>query len=78
MARRIVRQPDGLLSVWSTIVDNFIITDATEEQLLEELLEEAVQKERERIKRDIENARTDYDYHLRLMKEVHEAEEEEV
>ena len=32
MARRIVKQPDGLLSVWSTIVDNFIITDATKEE----------------------------------------------
>ena len=40
MARQIVKQPDGLLSVWSSHVDNFIVTDATEDDLVDFFLGE--------------------------------------
>lgn len=40
MARQIVKQPNGLLSVWSTHVDNFIVTDATEDDLIDYFLGE--------------------------------------
>lgn len=38
MPRRIVRQPNGLLAVFSTAVDDFIAYDMTEESALEYLL----------------------------------------
>jgi hypothetical protein len=77
MARRIIRQPDGLLSVWSTHVDNFIIIDATPEEVLEELLKEIIQKETVNLKAVIDRPYTNYDYYLRRIEEVHGQQEEE-
>lgn len=34
MGHQIIKQPNGLLCVWSTIVDDFIIVDATPEELV--------------------------------------------
>ena len=51
MGHQIIKQPNGLFAVWSTIVDNFILTDATPEELIEdemksrrEDVEEQIQK----------------------------------
>lgn len=49
MGTQIVKQPDGLFAVWSTVVDDFIEIDATPEQIIEERLE----KEKEKIKADV-------------------------
>ena len=49
MARLVVKQPNGLLAVWSTIVDNFIIEDATRSELIEEFLKEERKKIEELI-----------------------------
>lgn len=51
MARIIVQQPDGLYSVFSTIVDDFIIIDATPDEIINEYVED----EREYIKQRVEN-----------------------
>lgn len=49
MARQIIKQPNGKFAIWSTIVDNFIMTDATPE----EYIEFRIKEETERIKREI-------------------------
>lgn len=41
MARIITQQPDGKLSVFSTIVDQFILVNATVEELIKVELQEA-------------------------------------
>ncbi len=48
MARQIIKQPDGKYAVWSTIVDNFILIDATPEEIIDIWAEE--EKERIEIK----------------------------
>ena len=49
MARQIIRQPNGKFAIWSTIIDNFIMWDATEEEYIAFRIEE----ETERIKVEI-------------------------
>ena len=63
MGRQIVKQPDGRFSIWSSIVDNFIITDCTKE----EYIEMRIKEETEKIKKDlneifdnIENGKNSY------------------
>jgi ADP-ribosylglycohydrolase len=51
MARNIVQQPNGLYSVFSSIVDDFIIVDAT----IDEIVEAYIEDEREKIKWRVEN-----------------------
>lgn len=40
MGHMIVRQPSGRLAIFSSIVDNFIVVNATEVEIMEELLED--------------------------------------
>ena len=49
MGRQIIKQPDGKYSIWSSIVDNFIITDCTKE----EYIEFAINEEKEKIKEQL-------------------------
>ena len=49
MTRQILKQPNGNLAVWSTLVDDFIITDATPEEYIQFRIEE----ESIRIRKDI-------------------------
>lgn len=35
MGHQIIKQPNGQFSVWSTVVDNLIILDATPEEIIE-------------------------------------------
>lgn len=36
---KIIKQPDGFYSVWSTIVDNFVMENVTPEEIIENRLE---------------------------------------
>ena len=36
MGWRVVQKPNGLFNIYSTIVDNFIVEDCTEEEIVEE------------------------------------------
>ena len=36
MGHQIIKQPNGLFAVWSTIVDDFVMVDATPEEIIEE------------------------------------------
>ena len=39
MATRIVLQPNGKFALWSTVVDNFVLIDATKEELVEDMVD---------------------------------------
>lgn len=54
MGQQIIKQPDGKFAVWSSIVDDFIITDAT----VEEIVEIEVEEFRETITKKIERITT--------------------
>lgn len=40
MPRQIIKQPDGLFAVWSTVVDGFVMIDATPKEIIEEWVAE--------------------------------------
>lgn len=54
MGQQIIKQPDGKLAVFSSIVDAFIVVDATAEEILDWRAEEAAAKERERTQRELD------------------------
>lgn len=49
MGRSIVEQPDGKYALFSTIVDDFIVCDLTEEELIEFCAQEAYDREKESL-----------------------------
>jgi hypothetical protein len=49
MGKQIIRQPNGLYAIWSTVVQNIIFYDATPDEIIYELVEEC----REDISRDV-------------------------
>jgi DNA/RNA-binding domain of Phe-tRNA-synthetase-like protein len=48
MGRQIIRQPDGLYCVWSTIVDDIVVWDADREEIIEYFAERAAEEARDR------------------------------
>ncbi len=48
MGHQVIRQPDGLLAVWSTVVDDFVVLNATPEEIADHYAEEARRETRER------------------------------
>jgi len=54
MGQQIIKQPDGRLAVFSSVVDAFIVVDATPEEILDWRAEEAAAKERERTQRELD------------------------
>ena len=55
MGQQIIRQPDGLLAVFSSITDSFIVVDATPDELVEWRAEAAAEKAREQTRRELEH-----------------------
>lgn len=49
MGRQIIQQPNGKFAVWSSIVNDFVLEDAT----VGEIIEEWVQEKREQIETDV-------------------------
>lgn len=58
MGRQIIKQPDGLFSVWSTVIDDFIFGDASEEDIIEFFATEAVGKARKEAQEALERVKT--------------------
>jgi hypothetical protein len=54
MGRRIVKQPNGLYAVYSTVIDGFIITNSTKEELIEDFVQEKREEITEMIEASIE------------------------
>lgn len=56
MARQIIKQPNGLYAEYSTIVDAFIMADATADQIIKNARQEAADEAERRCKEALENA----------------------
>lgn len=54
MGQQIIKQPDGLYAVFSSVVDNFTTIDATADELIELFAEQAARDCRDRVKSIIE------------------------
>ena len=54
MGQQIIQQPDGKLAVFSTVVDAFIVVDATPEEIVEWRAEEAAERAREQARRELD------------------------
>ncbi len=57
MGHQIIQQPDGRFCVWSSVVDDLIIIDATEDDLCDYYAEDAAKKARTEIKYKIQEVR---------------------
>ena len=55
MGQQIIKQPDGRLAVFSTVVDAFIIVDATPEEILDWRAEEAAAEARRTTQRQLDH-----------------------
>lgn len=79
MGRIVVKQPNGKYSVWSTVVDNFIIIDATEKEIADSYIEEKVEEIRKDVSRSISKADSKSDdevyKYLEKIKELHGGDE---
>lgn len=63
MAHQIIKQPDGKYAIWSSIVDDFVITDCTLKEYIEFLIEresKRIRNEVEEIARKLENGEKPY------------------
>lgn len=58
MGQSVVKQPDGLFAVFSTVSDTFEVTDATEEELIQFLIEDELTWIRARVAATVEKAKT--------------------
>lgn len=54
MGYQIIKQPDGLLAVFSSNTDTFIVVDATPDELIEWRAEQAAESAREEARMQIE------------------------
>lgn len=54
MGAQIVRQPDGRLAVFSSVVDSWIVYDATGDELVEYFATEAAEEARRQARRAID------------------------
>jgi hypothetical protein len=54
VSEQIIRQPDGRLAVFSSVVEAFVVVDATPDELIDYRAEEAALKARERTRAEIE------------------------
>lgn len=54
MGQQIIKQPDGRLAVFSSIVDAFIVVDATPEEILDWRAEQAAEDARRATQRELD------------------------
>jgi hypothetical protein len=83
MGRQIAKQPNGLYAVWSSIADDFIVEDATEEEIRNWWIKDAIEDATERANRSLndsfmriekngtDNWGDDYKYLSEIRDEVH-------
>jgi hypothetical protein len=62
MGRSIVKQPNGNYALFSTIVDGFIFLNATRDELIKELVQEATEKITKDVDKTLEAIRTGVPY----------------
>lgn len=74
MGRLIIKKENGLFAVWTTVCDDFLMDDVTQEEMIETLSEWAKEEERERLEIRIKNnmcIHTDYEEYCELRDEIH-------
>ena len=59
MGQQIIKQPDGRLAVFSSVVDAFIILDASPEEILDWRAEEAAKEARRATQRQLDHVLAD-------------------
>lgn len=84
MGQRIIKKQDGKFAVWTTICDNFLIDDATEQELYDFLLQDKMDDFREDYKRtmkkvnseDYNSTQKEYEEMCRIRDDIHGKKEE--
>ncbi|MFB7359647.1 hypothetical protein [Streptomyces gardneri] len=59
MSQQIMKQPDGLLAVFSSVTDTFVVVDATPEELVEWRAQQAAEAAREQTRRELQHVLAD-------------------
>jgi len=85
MGRQIVKQPDGRYAVWSTVVDGFVLTNATPEDIIEDWVDEYRQNITNEVSNIVAQLEDDgrpyyqftltFDECLRIIREIHGSED---
>lgn len=55
MAWRLVKKPDGLYNIFSTVVDDFVYTDCTKDEVFDIFEKKAVEEARRDVEERFEN-----------------------
>lgn len=71
MSRVIVKQPDGNYAVWSSIVDDFIYLNASKDDLIETLAQEAYDDKKARLLESFESRYRTFNECLDTLETVH-------
>ena len=86
MGWQIVKQPNELYAIWSTVVDDFIVTDGTKDKIIEYWAQDAYNDGKRNASQYIEDIESDrpkhrlqydYEYCLELRAEVHGDDDED-
>jgi hypothetical protein len=54
MGRQIIKQPDGLFAVWSSVVDNFIMVNCTPQEIIDEYVKDETERIAKSVTEDIQ------------------------
>ena len=80
MGRQIIKKKNGLFAVWTTICDNFLMDDVTQEEMIDQLSERAKEDEIYRLEIQLKHnlyIRTDYKERCDLRDKIHGKKDEE-
>lgn len=53
MAHQIIKQPNGNFAIWSSVVDHFILVDATSEEMIEYYIKRETEDITERVNKTV-------------------------
>lgn len=77
MARTIIEQPDGLYSVYSSVIDDFVYINSTIDEIIEAYIEDERENIKYRVAFEVERMKKyptsvmTYEEALKRIKEVH-------
>ncbi|MFQ3543482.1 hypothetical protein Q7A53_05300 [Halobacillus rhizosphaerae] len=77
MGRRIVKQTNGKYSVWSTIVDNFILVNMSKRKLRKFFIAEAIKEATRDFEYRFQDLEDEYpmSHYLEMVRDIHGEEE---
>ena len=74
MGRRIIKKDNGLYALWTTVCDDFLLDDVTQEEVVEYMSEQAKEDMIVNIRRQFKHnitIHTDYEERLKRRNELH-------